>query len=334
MLMVITHMVAKVMFNKINKILLVIFVFSCAIFPYGNVFAVNYNSGLYNAGLYSDTAPSTPTSSPVAGLYNSTQSVTLSATGSTSIRYSTTSTPADCSSGTLYTTPISVSSSETIYVKACNNYNNFSTASFDYVIDTTAPATLTASPSSGTYSSSQTVTLSSVGSTSIRYSTTSTPADCSSGTLYTTPISVSSSQTIYAKACDDAGNSSTLSFVYIISANHHVSSGYMLSSNTKTTSQILTTNDINITKNTSEISEIKKVTKNLKLGMTNKDVKTLQLFLIQQDKGLNAKALKKNGATNYFGKLTKSTLAEWQKKNNLTPDGIFGLKTRAEIKNL
>ena len=33
-------------------------------------------------------------------------------------------TPADCSSGTLYTDPISVAVSETIYTRVCNIYNN------------------------------------------------------------------------------------------------------------------------------------------------------------------------------------------------------------------
>lgn len=87
------------------------------------------------------TAPSNPVASPIAGRYiTSPQSVTLSATGSDSIRYSTSSTPADCSSGTLYSdsTPIIVSSSETIYVRACNSGGS-STGSFAYVIDTISP---------------------------------------------------------------------------------------------------------------------------------------------------------------------------------------------------
>ncbi|MFZ2072591.1 MAG: peptidoglycan-binding domain-containing protein, partial [Minisyncoccia bacterium] len=86
---------------------------------------------------------------------------------------------------------------------------------------------------------------------------------------------------------------------------------------------------------TQTISEIQKVTKDLKLGMRNNDVKTLQLFLISQNKGPAAKALAKNGATNYFGKLTRSALAEWQKENKITPSaGYFGKVTRAKIKLL
>lgn len=81
-------------------------------------------------------------------------------------------------------------------------------------------------------------------------------------------------------------------------------------------------------------SNIQKITKNYKFGIKNSDVKILQLFLIKENKGSSAVTLSLNGATNYFGKLTKSALAEWQKANGLTPDGVFGPKTRAKIKSL
>ncbi|MCX6756110.1 MAG: chitobiase/beta-hexosaminidase C-terminal domain-containing protein [Candidatus Nomurabacteria bacterium] len=144
-----------------------------------------------------------PVSSVPAGIYNGTQSVSLSATGSSFIRYSINSGyPADCSSGTLYNGAISVSSSQTIYVRACDISNNSTIASFAYTIDTTPPSAAVASPIAGYYNSTQSITLSASGSDSIRYSTSGTPANCSSGTLYTGAISVSTSQTIYTLACD------------------------------------------------------------------------------------------------------------------------------------
>ena len=77
------------------------------------------------------------------------------------------------------------------------------------------------------------------------------------------------------------------------------------------------------------------MTKDLKLGMKNKDVKILQSFLINQNKGPFALALKKHGATNNFGALTKLALEEWQKTNSVIPStGYFGTKTRAKIKLL
>jgi peptidoglycan hydrolase-like protein with peptidoglycan-binding domain len=73
-------------------------------------------------------------------------------------------------------------------------------------------------------------------------------------------------------------------------------------------------------------------TRDLQLGMTGNDVKQLQLFLIAQNSGAAAQKLKTNGATTYFGLLTKSALIEFQKKEKITPaSGYFGLKTRAWI---
>jgi hypothetical protein len=317
------------------------------------------NSSTASFAYIIDTStPLTPVASPVSGTYNTTQTVSLTSTGSSSIRYSIVSTPTDCSSGTLYSTPISVSTSQTIYTRACTLANNSSTASFSYIIDTVPPDAPIASPVAGTYNTAQSVSLSAVGSTYIKYSISSLPASCSAGTSYTGAISIPSSQTIYVRACDDAGNSSTSSFAYVISAEQHFYGGSLAlpitqatketqkatnTTNTIDTSVTLTIPTLNtpIISNTSNaqetttISDIQKVTKNLKLGTVNKDVKTLQLFLIKQDKGKAAKALAKSKITNNFGKLTKAALIEWQKANKIIPaDGIFGIKTRVKIKDL
>lgn len=82
------------------------------------------------------------------------------------------------------------------------------------------------------------------------------------------------------------------------------------------------------------LSEVKSLTQNLKKGMNNNDVKILQLFLIQQDKGSQAKILSSYGGTNIFGSITQSALAEWQGSQGLSPDGIFGPATRAKIASL
>lgn len=81
-------------------------------------------------------------------------------------------------------------------------------------------------------------------------------------------------------------------------------------------------------------SLIQKMIKDLKFGMISNDVKVLQLFLIEQNKGPDSLALKNHGTTNNFGKLTKASLMEWQKANGLASDGIFGPKTRELIKSL
>ena len=147
------------------------------------------------------------------------------------ICYNTTGSPATngstgCNTGTQYSTPITVSSNETIYaVAGGTGFTDSAVGSAVYVINPywdgsspsgQAPANApTFSPVPGTYSGTQTVTISSTatGPTTpyicyvLSASTpTFTPQTdnqtgaCAQGTLYTGPISVSSTQTLYAMA--------------------------------------------------------------------------------------------------------------------------------------
>jgi hypothetical protein len=76
-----------------------------------------------------------------------------------------------------------------------------------------------ASPISGTYTSTQSVTLSAAGSSSIRYTTNNTNPTCSTGTVYSSAISVSSTTTIKAISCyPQSENSSVVTFAYTITA--------------------------------------------------------------------------------------------------------------------
>lgn len=199
-----------------------------------------------------------------------------------------------------------------------------------------APLTPVASPDAGTFSSDQTVTLSSVGSDSIRYSTTAIPSDCSSGTLYTGAISVTISQTIYVLACDTGQNYSTNSFVYEISIprrsgtsiKKRVENLKSMGQNDKAETLIQQYSPVFSAKDT----EILKLAVDLKYKMENNDVNILQNFLISQNIGPASFALKSHGATNYFGQLTKNALIEWQTAKGITPSmGYFGPKTRAYI---
>ncbi len=73
----------------------------------------------------------------------------------------------------------------------------------------------------------------------------------------------------------------------------------------------------------------------LYFGLSNHKVNLLQQFLVLEDKGQEANALEKNGLTNYFGKLTRAALAEFQKSVSIKPAaGYFGLKTKAYLKLL
>jgi hypothetical protein len=82
----------------------------------------------------------TPTFSPGAGSYSSTQSVTISATGGSVICYNTTGSPATngttgCTTGTLYSGAVSVSTSETLYaVSGGTGYTDSAVGSATYTI--------------------------------------------------------------------------------------------------------------------------------------------------------------------------------------------------------
>jgi len=166
-----------------------------------------------------------PTFSPAAGTYSGSQSVTLSTPSSgAAICYNTTGSPGTngstgCSSGTLYTGPITVSSSETLYaVAGGTGYNDSPVASASYVIQSTV-STPTFSPAAGTYSSAQSVSISDATSNATIYYTTNGTAPTTSSTQYTGPITVSSTEKLeaIAVAAGDT-NSAVASAAYTITS--------------------------------------------------------------------------------------------------------------------
>jgi hypothetical protein len=177
----------------------------------------------------------TPTASPVAGTYSSTQSVTLATTtAGAAICYTTNgSTPAATTAGTCdagsttYSGAITVSATTTIKALGTLSANtNSSVATFAYTITIPTVATPTTSPAAGTYTSTQSVTLSDATSGAAICFTTDgttptapTAGTCSGGTTqtYSTAISVASTTTIKALGTKVANtNSGVATFLYTI----------------------------------------------------------------------------------------------------------------------
>jgi len=141
------------------------------------------------------TQASAPAFSPAGGTYTSLQSVTISATAGSQIYYTTDgSTPT--TSSALYTSPIVVTATTTIKAMATvTGGTNSPVASATYTLQMMPPAF---SPAGGTYTTSQSVTVSEPGA-QIYYTTDgSTPTTAS--TLETAPISVTKTTTVKAIA--------------------------------------------------------------------------------------------------------------------------------------
>jgi hypothetical protein len=147
----------------------------------------------------------TPAFSPATGTYSSAQSVVIStATSGASIRYTTDGSNPTSSTGTIYSGPATVSSSLTLKAIAYKSgMTDSAVASADYTISSGGGtvAAPTFSPPGGTYSSTQSVTISSTTSgASIRYTTDGSTPSSSAGTLYSGPVSISSNLTLKAIA--------------------------------------------------------------------------------------------------------------------------------------
>jgi len=149
-----------------------------------------------NTGAASVTA--TPVITPASGTYATPQTVTISdSTPGATIHYLINgNAPAS-----LYTGPIQVSSALTIQAIAeATGYANSLVSSASFDVHATAAAAPAFSLISGTYATSQTVSLSAATPGSTIFYTTDNTLPTTSSTLYSGPITVSASETILAIA--------------------------------------------------------------------------------------------------------------------------------------
>ena len=154
-------------------------------------------SATYTIGL----SAATPTFSPAAGTYTSAQTVTISSSTPDATIYYTTNGTTPTTSSTVYSGPITVSTSETIEAIATASGDSASAVGTAvYTINLAAAATPTFSPGAGTYTSAQTVTISSSTAGAAIYYTTNGSTPTTSSTLYTGPVTVSASETLEAIA--------------------------------------------------------------------------------------------------------------------------------------
>jgi hypothetical protein len=163
----------------------------------------------------------TPTFSPAAGTYTSIQTVTISDTTASSTIYYTTNGTAPTTASSVYSTPITVSATETVEALAtASGVGNSAVASAAYTINlSTTAATPLFSPAAGTYGAAQSVVIASTTPSASIYYTTNGTTPTTGSSHYTTAITVSSTETLEAIAVVTGySNSAVASAAYTISA--------------------------------------------------------------------------------------------------------------------
>ena len=187
------------------------------------------STGAWDMGAYEYTSGSgtltSPSFSTGTGTYNNNQSITITCSSGTAC-YSTSGTATAATAGTCdqstYSSPVAISITNTVLSALCTEvaYTNSSNVSATYTLTCATP---TASPGSGSYSSSQNVTLSTATtSASVLYAVNSAPSCPSTGSTYSSPVSVMASETLEAITCKANYNSST-----VLSAAYTITGGYI-----------------------------------------------------------------------------------------------------------
>jgi hypothetical protein len=186
-------------------------------------------SATATATYISTTTVSTPTFSPPSGTtFTTIVSVSISDLTPSSTIYYTTDGSTPTTGSTVYSGPLTISATTTVKaIAAASGLTNSAVGSATYsLVGPTVTDTPSASPAAGTYFATQSVALSDATSgATICYTTdgVTTPAattagTCSTGTTYSTAISVSSTEIINAIGTKSGlTNSPVASFSYLIS---------------------------------------------------------------------------------------------------------------------
>jgi hypothetical protein len=162
--------------------------------------ASGYSSSAVATANYIITPPAAPVFDPVQGTYTSTQTVAISSSTPGEGIYYTTNGTTPTTGSTLYSGPITVSSTETIETIAiASGYSQSPVSTAVYTIIPPAAAPVF-NPAQGTYGSAQTVKIVDSTPGEAIYYTTDGTTPTSGSTLYSGPITVSSSEAIEAIA--------------------------------------------------------------------------------------------------------------------------------------
>jgi hypothetical protein len=168
-------------------------------------------SGTYTIDSSALPSAAIPTLSPAPGTYTTDQTVTITDTTPGAIIYYTLDGTTPNSGSLEYTGPLSITS--TTQIEAIGIASGFSTSSpvmGTYTIDLAATATPTFSPAPGSFTSTQTVSLSDTTTGAIIYYTTDGSTPTVSSMVYSAPFEISATTTVQAIAVADDHTSSAI----------------------------------------------------------------------------------------------------------------------------
>jgi Chitobiase/beta-hexosaminidase C-terminal domain len=163
--------------------------------------ASGYGNSAVSSAIYTiSTTAAMPAFSVASGTYASAQTVTMSDSTPNAKIYYTTNGTAPTTSSSVYSAPITVGATETLQaIAAATGYTSSAVKSAVITINLAALAP-TFSIGSGSYTSAQTVTISTLTPLATIYYTTNGTTPTSSSSVYSGPITVSSSETVEAVA--------------------------------------------------------------------------------------------------------------------------------------
>lgn len=175
---------------------------------------------VYNAQAVNALAlVASPVAAPAAGNYSTTQTVSLTTATAGAAIYYTTDGSTPTSASTLYVSPLTVSSTTLNAVAVKSGLGNSPVMTATYTISATV-ATPVLTPAAGSYSATQSITMTSATAGSLIYYTTDGSTPTTASTAYSTAITVSASATLKALAVK-AGltNSAIASAAYTIAVS-------------------------------------------------------------------------------------------------------------------
>ena len=209
-------------------------------------------------------------------------------------------------------------SGATSYAEASEVTGTVSTGLGNNSVNGIVVAAPTANPAAGTYTSAQSVSLTSAGSLSVRYTTDGTTPTCTTGTVYATSIAIPSTQTVKAISCyANSVSSSVASYTYTI--NIPSSSGFVLVDNACKAAALPV-----VTTNPTVSGASFTFVRDLTLGSTGEDVTALQ-------KRLTSEGVYSGPITGFFGPMTLTAVQAYQTKVGLPSTGFVGPLTKAKL---